>query len=361
VEGLDVAADGSRVALTVNADGTSRLYLLEPRSGKLEPAAVPGNLPAGVAAGLLFPARKPRTLFLGLTTPRVPGDVWQLDVGAKALVRWTRSELGGIDAAALAEPALVRYPAPDGVEIPALLYRPKGPGRKPVVVVWHGGPEAQTRPTFSAADQILVAAGVAVLHPNVRGSDGYGKAYLGMDDGPRREQALQDIPATLDWIARQPDLDPERVAVYGGSYGGYMVLATAAFWPERIRAAVDVVGISSIPTFLESTAPYRRDLRRAEYGDERDPAVREAQRRISPLYRVESIQASLFVQQGKNDPRVPQSEAEQIVEAVRAKGKEVWYLLALDEGHGFRKRENRDHALATALLFLERSLGVASP
>ena len=361
VEGLDVAADGSRVALTVNADGTSRLYLLEPRSGKLEPAAVPGNLPAGVATGLLFPSRKPRTLFLGLTTPRVPGDVWQLDVGARALVRWTRSELGGLDPAALAEPVLVRYPAPDGTEIPALLYRPRGPGRKPVVVVWHGGPEAQTRPTFGPADQILVAAGVAVLHPNVRGSDGYGKAYLGMDDGVRREQALQDIPATLDWIAAQPDLDPARVAVYGGSYGGYMVLATAAFWPERIRAAVDVVGISSIPTFLESTAPYRRDLRRAEYGDERDPAVREVQRRISPLYAVGAIRASLFVQQGKNDPRVPQSEAEQIVEAVRAKGREVWYLLALDEGHGFRKRENRDHALATALLFLERSLGVGTP
>jgi dipeptidyl aminopeptidase/acylaminoacyl peptidase len=359
VEGLDVAADGSRVALTVNADGTSRLYLLEPRSGKLEPAAVPGNLPAGVASGLLFPSRRPRTLFLGLSTPRVPGDVWQLDVGAKALVRWTRSEMGGLDAATLAEPVLVRYRAPDGVEIPALLFRPKGAGRKPVVVVWHGGPEAQTRPTFNATDQMLVAAGVAVLHPNVRGSDGYGKAYLGLDDGARREQALQDIPATLDWIAAQPDLDPARVAVVGGSYGGYLVLATAAFWPDRIRAAVDVVGISSIPTFLESTAPYRRDLRRAEYGDERDPAVREVQRRISPLYRAEAIQASLFVQQGRNDPRVPQSEAEQIVEAVRAKGREVWYLLALDEGHGFRKRENRDHALAASLLFLERSLGVA--
>jgi dipeptidyl aminopeptidase/acylaminoacyl peptidase len=361
VERVEVAADGSRVALTVNADGTSRLWLLEPRSGKLEPAAVPGNLPAGVASALRFPARRPRTLFLGLSTPRVPGDVWQLDLGAKALVRWTRSELGGLDPAALAEPSLVRYRAADGTEIPAFLYRGKGEGRRPVVVVWHGGPEAQTRPVFSAADQILVAAGVAVLHPNVRGSDGYGKAFLAMDDGARREQALQDIPATLDWIASQPDLDPGRVAVYGGSYGGYLVLATAAFWPERIRAAVDVVGISSIPTFLESTAPYRRDLRRAEYGDERDPAVLEVQRRISPLHRADAIRAALFVQQGKNDPRVPQSEAEQIVEAVRAKGREVWYLLALDEGHGFRKRENRDHALATAILFLERSLGVAAP
>jgi len=356
VEGLAVARDGSRVALTVNADGVSRLYLLEPRTGKLAPASVPGNLPAGVAAGLAFPAKKPASLFLGLMTPRTPGDVWQLELGARKLLRWTRSELGGIDPSSLEEPALVRYPAKDGVQIPAFRYRPRGGGKSPAVVVWHGGPEAQERALFSPLAQLLVDAGVAVLLPNVRGSDGYGKAYLAMDDGVKREQALGDIGATLDWIAAQPDLDASRVAVYGGSYGGYMVLATAAFHPERIRAAVDVVGISSIPTFLESTAPYRRDLRRAEYGDERDPEVRAALERISPLGKVEAIQAALFVQQGRNDPRVPQSEAEQIVQAVRAKGREVWYLLALDEGHGFQKRENRDHALATAVMFLERTL-----
>ncbi len=224
------------------------------------------------------------------------------------------------------------------------------------MISWHGGPESQERPTFQPMAQLLVQGGIAVLIPNVRGSDGYGKAYLAMDDGVKREVALGDIGATLDWIATRPDLDPGRVGVYGGSYGGYMVLATAAFYPSRIRSAVDVVGISSIPTFLESTAPYRRDLRRAEYGDERDPAVRAVQERISPLNRVGDISAALYVVQGKNDPRVPQSEAEQIVAAVQGKGKEVWYLLALDEGHGFRKKENRDYYVVTTVAFLERTL-----
>jgi dipeptidyl aminopeptidase/acylaminoacyl peptidase len=172
--------------------------------------------------------------------------------------------MGGIDPSTLAEPVLVRYPARDGTSIPAWLYLPKGQGKRPVVVSWHGGPEAQERPTFQPLAQLLVQGGVAVLIPNVRGSDGYGKAYLAMDDGVKREEALGDIGATLDWIATRPELDSSRVGVFGGSYGGYMVLATAAFYPSRIRAAVDVVGISSIPTFLESTAPYRRDLRRAE-------------------------------------------------------------------------------------------------
>ena len=352
VEGLSVARDGSRLALTVNADGVSRLYFLEPKSGKLEP----GNVPAGVAGALRFPSRNGGSLFLGLGTARGPGDVWQVDLKGRKLVRWTRSEIGELDPAALAEPALVHYPAKDGLQIPALLYRPKGVGRWPVVIVWHGGPEAQQRPTFDPLSQMLVEAGVAVLLPNVRGSSGYGKAYLAMDDGPKREQALGDIGATLDFVAAQPDLDPSRVAAYGASYGGYLALASAAFYPERIRAAVDLVGISRIPTFLEATAAYRRDLRRAEYGDERDPEVRAVQERISPLHRAGDIRAALYVVHGANDPRVPRSEAEQIVSAVREKGREVWYLLALDEGHGLQKKENRDHALRTAVLFLERTL-----
>jgi dipeptidyl aminopeptidase/acylaminoacyl peptidase len=358
VEGLAVARDGSRVAITVNADGTSRLYLLEPRTGKLEP----GRLPTGVAGALLFPSKAPRTLFVGLGTPRVPGDVWQLDPRGGKLVRWTRSELGGRDPATLAEPTLVRYPGLDGISIPAWLYRPPGPGRKPVVVVWHGGPESQERPTFQPLAQLLVDRGIAVLLPNVRGSAGYGKGYLAMDDGVLRERSLTDVGATLDFVAAQPDLDPARVAVYGGSYGGYLVLATAAFYPERIRGAVDVVGISSIPTFLRSTAPYRRDLRRAEYGDERDPEVLAVLERISPLNHAGAIRSALLVVQGKNDPRVPQGEAEQVVAAVRARGGDVGYLLALDEGHGFQKKENRDYALLTTVAFLERMLaGPASP
>jgi dipeptidyl aminopeptidase/acylaminoacyl peptidase len=226
-----------------------------------------------------------------------------------------------------------------------------------VVVLWHGGPESQFRPSFSPWVQFLAAElGLAVLAPNVRGSDGYGKRYLALDDGVRREQALADVGATFDFVAGRPDLDPARVAVYGGSYGGYMVLASMTSFPERVRAGVDVVGISSLPTFLASTQEYRRDLRRAEYGDERVPEVRAVQERISPLNHVARIAAPLFVVQGKNDPRVPQSEAEQIVKAVRANGKEVWYLLALDEGHGFQKKENRDTMTAAVALFLERML-----
>jgi len=357
VEQLAVAQDGSRLALVANADGVSRLYFLEPKSGKLEPGSVPAP---GVVFALRFAGKGGSSLFLGLGAPRVPGDVWQVDLRAKKLQRWTRSEVGGLDFPALAEPTLTHYPAADGLSLPALLYRPKGRGPFPVVVAWHGGPEGQERPVFQPLAQLLVESGIAVLLPNVRGSSGYGKAYLAMDDGPKREQALADIGATLDFVATQADLDSSRVAAYGGSYGGYLTLATAAFYPERIRSAVDVVGISRIPSFLEHTADYRRDLRRAEYGDERDPAVREVQERISPLHRAAAIRAALYVIQGRNDPRVPQSEAEQIVVAVRGAGREVWYLLALDEGHGFQKRDNRDYLLTTTVLFLERTL-LAAP
>jgi dipeptidyl aminopeptidase/acylaminoacyl peptidase len=251
----------------------------------------------------------------------------------------------------------VSYPSTGGLKVPAFLFRKPGEGKRPVVVLWHGGPEAQFRPTFSPFVQFLATElGVAVLAPNVRGSDGYGKRYLSLDDGVRREEALQDIGATLDFVASRPDLDASRLAVYGGSYGGYMVLASMVFYGERIKAGVDVVGISSIPTFLRSTAEYRRDLRRPEYGDERIPEVLAVQERISPLNHVDRLAAPLFVIQGKNDPRVPQSEAEQIVRAVQAKGKEVWYLLALDEGHGFQKKENRDTMTAAVALFLEKQL-----
>jgi dipeptidyl aminopeptidase/acylaminoacyl peptidase len=318
------------------------------------------SLPAGVVTSLAFPDRQSGQLALAMTTPRSPLDVWQLELRSRKLARWTRSETGGLDPATFVEPQLVRYPSGDGVSIPAFLYLPPRdawPGRRPVVVYWHGGPEAQERPDFHPLFQFLaVEMGLAVLAPNVRGSAGYGKAYLAMDDGARREGALADIGATLDFVAAHPALDPARVAAYGGSYGGYMTLATAAFHPDRIRAAVDVVGIASIPSFLQNTSEYRRDLRRAEYGDERDPAVRAVQERISPLSRVDAIRAALFVQQGMNDPRVPQSEAEQIVKAVRAAGREAWYLLALDEGHGYGKKENRDYATQATVLFLQRTL-----
>lgn len=352
VEQLAVAPDG-RVAFTTNADGYSALHLLDPRSGKLSGAA----LPRGVAEAIRFPVGRSDRLAVALALPTSPLDVHVLDLKAGRLERWTRSEVGGLDPAGLVEPELVSYPSAGGVRVPGFLYRKAGEGKRPVVVLWHGGPEAQFRPAFSPLVQFLSSElGLAVLAPNVRGSDGYGKRYLALDDGIRREEALADIGATFDFVASREDLDASRLAVLGGSYGGYMVLASMTFFGERVRAGVDIVGISSLPSFLRSTAEYRRDLRRAEYGDERVPEVLAVQERISPLNRVEKLRAPLFVIQGKNDPRVPQSEAEQIVKAVQAKEKEVWYLLALDEGHGFQKKENRDVMTAAIALFLERQL-----
>jgi dipeptidyl aminopeptidase/acylaminoacyl peptidase len=352
VERVAVARDG-RVAFVSNADGYSLLHLLDPRTGRLAAAA----LPRGVADAIRFPAGRSDRLAVAISPPTSPLDVHVLDLRSGRAERWTRSEVGGLDPSTFVEPELVSYPSTGGVQVPAFLYRKAGEGKRPVVVLWHGGPEAQFRPSFSPFVQFLATElGVAVLAPNVRGSDGYGKAYLALDDGVRREESLADVGATFDFVAGRPDLDAARLAVYGGSYGGYLVLASMVFFGERVKAGVDVVGISSLPTFLRSTAEYRRDLRRAEYGDERVPEVLAVQERISPLNHVARLRAPLFVVQGANDPRVPRSEAEQIVAAVREKGKEVWYLLALDEGHGFQKKENRDAMTAAIALFLERQL-----
>ncbi|BDG04465.1 S9 family peptidase [Anaeromyxobacter oryzae] len=352
VEALELAPDG-RLAFTVNEDGYSRLYVAD------GPGAPPRRIeiPAGEVTRLVFPRGRKDLLALSVMTATAPEDAYVVSLRTGKAERWTRSEVGGLDPATFVAPELVRYPSTDGITVPAFLYRPPGGARRPVIIDWHGGPEGQNRPVLKPTVQYLVTElGFAVLQPNVRGSDGYGKAYLAADDGVKREASLADIGATLDFIGKDPRLDAGRVASWGGSYGGYMVLASLVFQPARIRAGVDVVGISSLPTFLESTQAYRRDLRRAEYGDERIPEVRAVQERISPLNHADLLRAPLLVIQGRNDPRVPQSEAEQIVKAVRANGKEVWYLLALDEGHGFQKKENRDVATAVTILFLERML-----
>jgi dipeptidyl aminopeptidase/acylaminoacyl peptidase len=358
VEAIEVAQDGTRVAVVVNEDGLSALNLLEPRTRRVERV----KLPPGVVTSLAFPRQRSSSLFVAVNGPKSPNDVLRVDVRSKAVERWTRSEVGGLDLATFTEPELVRYPSTGDVRVPAFLYRPPAerfPGKRPVVITWHGGPEGQSRPLFLPFAQFLVnELGYAVLEPNVRGSTGYGKRYLAMDDGVRREAALADIGATLDFVSGTEGLDADRIAVYGGSYGGYMTLASLMLHPDRIRAGVSVVGISSLPSFLENTQAYRRDLRRAEYGDERVPEVRAVQERISPLQQVDRIRPrALFVLQGKNDPRVPQSESEQIVKAVREKGRDVWYLLALDEGHGFAKKENRDLVSASVAQFLSKALG----
>lgn len=367
VGNFSIADDGSHLAFVSNEDGIDKLHVLSLPSHA--PVQLPA-LPLGAIGGSAFSADG-RRIALTLNTATSPSDVYVIGLassasqGTPSLVRWTGSEVGGLDVADFVAPTLVRYPTFDHVDgrprtIPAFYYRPKNAPkgqRLPVVIQIHGGPEGQARPTFSPTAQYLAnELGVALLVPNVRGSSGYGKTYLGLDNAERREDSVKDIGALLDWIQRQPELDSSRVGVYGGSYGGYMVLASMMRYPERIRAGVDIVGISHFGTFLKNTEDYRRDLRRAEYGDERDPAMQAVFDEISPLNHADRITAPLFVAQGKNDPRVPYTEAEQIVKAVRGNGQPVWYLLFDDEGHGFAKKSNSDYFGAATMLFWQQHL-----
>ena len=228
---------------------------------------------------------------------------------------------------------------------------------RPVIVSIHGGPEAQARPGFmSRWNYFIDEMGIAIIQPNVRGSTGYGKTFVALDNGMRREDSVKDVGALLDWIALQPDLDASRVLVEGGSYGGYMALAVATHAGNRIAGAIDVVGVANFVSFLENTESYRRDLRRVEYGDERDPAMRDFLTRISPVNNAAQIRAPLFVVHGRNDPRVPYTEAEQIVTAVRKNGVPVWYLLADNEGHGYARKSNVDYLFYAMIEFLQTYL-----
>ena len=297
-----------------------------------------------------------------LNTPQSSGDVSVMDLSNNSLERWTYSEVGGLNTSKFSIPELIHFPSFDQVDgkprmIPAFITKPKGNGPFPVVIDIHGGPEGQSQPYFNPINQYYAnEMGIVVIEPNVRGSSGYGKSYLQLDNGFKREESVQDIGKLLDWIATQPDLDSKRVAVTGGSYGGYMVLASMTHFNDRLKCAVDIVGISNFVTFLTNTQDYRRDLRRVEYGDERDPKMNEFLQKISPTTNAHKITKPLFVVQGLNDPRVPYTEAEQIVDIVRKNSGEVWYLLAKDEGHGFRKKTNRDFYIWSEVLFLEKYL-----
>lgn len=363
VDGMTMDASRKRGAFVVNEGGVSALYLLDTASREYR--RVPG-LPAGVVSGAEF-SPDGRQLAITINSAQSPSDTWVLGLGRRplvtgALTRWTFSEVGGLDTEKFVAPSLIQYPTFDEVdgaarEIPAFVYTPPGDGPHPVIISIHGGPEGQARPTFSSTYQYWIGElGAAVIVPNVRGSSGYGKTYVGLDNGFQREDSVRDIGALLDWIETQPQFDRERVAVIGGSYGGYMVLASAVHYSDRLRAAVDIVGISSFVTFLENTQDYRRDLRRVEYGDERDPDMRAHLEKISPLNNVDQIAVPMFVVQGHNDPRVPFTEAEQVVEALRENGNTVWYMDALNEGHGYRRKENVDVYRASVVAFLQKYL-----
>ena len=358
VDSFVLSKDGSRAAFSINENGFSSLYLMETSSYKFNKVK---NIPIGLVSGIEF-NRQSTSLGLSINTYQSPSDAYTLELKKDPLeygdlVKWTESEIGGLDTTKFVKPKFFSYETFDGLNIPAFIYKKKSEKPLPVIIYIHGGPESQSRPRFSSTfQQWIDKLGVAVITPNVRGSNGYGKNFLELDNGFKREDSVKDIGSLINWIEKQPDLDASKIAVYGGSYGGYMVLASAVFYSDKLKAAVDVVGISNFVTFLKNTKDYRRDLRRVEYGDERDPKMRDFLEKISPNNNVEKIKVPMFVIQGQNDPRVPVTEAEQIVDALRNSNKQVWYMNALNEGHGYRKKENRDIYQQAVILFLEKYL-----
>ncbi len=356
VTGGSATPDGRLIALQANVDGRSELRLLDGRTLKELPAP---RLPAGSVTASEFHRKLPELAF-GLNGSRGPSQVLSINPATGKVEPWTQPQAAaGVDMTSFGDQQIVRWKAFDGRTLSGLinLPPPRFTGRRPVLVAIHGGPEGQATMGFLGRWNYFVEElGIAVVQPNVRGSSGYGKTFLALDNGMKREDAVKDIGALLDWIGMQPNLDASRVVVEGGSYGGYLSLASAVAYGDRIAGAVDVVGISSFVSFLRNTESYRRDLRRVEYGDERDAAMREFLDRISPLANASKIRKPLFVVHGKNDPRVPVSEAEQIVAQVRANGTPVWYLRGENEGHGFARKENADFQFYALVAFLRQTL-----
>ena len=359
IASFEVSRDGRTVAFLTNENGTSVLHLLELESGRRQRVT---GLPPGIATGgdgTIEFRPDSSEVAVGIASARTPGDVFSVDVRTGRAERWTFSEAGGLNLDQFAEPELITWKSFDGREISGYLYRPPArfTGRRPLIVNIHGGPESQYRPGFLGRNNYWMnELGIAMIFPNVRGSSGYGKTFVSLDNALKREDSYKDVNALFDWIAARPDLDGSKVMVVGGSYGGFMTLAVASTYADRIACAVSLVGISNLRTFLENTEAYRRDLRRAEYGDERQPEIRAFMERIAPVNKAASITRPLFVVQGKNDPRVPWTESQQIVDTLKQRGTPVWYLLAEDEGHGFAKKANADYMFYSSVMFVREFL-----
>lgn len=355
VDNFELSPDGKTIAFVVNEDGIGKLHLMDAVSRK--ELNVPA-LPTGLVSGLEWhPSGK--ELGFNLTSTQSATDVYSLTLSAGKVERWTFSETGGLNTSRFPDAELIKWKSFDDRMISGFLSRPPSTftGKRPVIVIIHGGPEGQARPGFLGRNAyFLNEMGIALIMPNIRGSSGFGKTFLKLDNGFKREDSYKDLAALLDWIKQQPDLDGDRIMVTGGSYGGHATLAVATHYSDKIRCAVDVVGMSNLVTFLERTESYRRDLRRVEYGDERDPAMRKYLESIAPMNRLDKLTKPLFVIQGKNDPRVPAFESEQIVAALKKRNTPVWYLLANDEGHGFSKKPNQDFQFYATIMFVREYL-----
>ena len=356
VDGFDLSADGKTIAYVVNEAGFDRLRILDVASGKVTKV---DNLPAGNISGLeIAPWGE---IGFSLNSAKSAADVWSLDPKTMQLTRWTQSETGGLDPNINVEPRILTTKSFDGLEVSGLLYQPdpaKFPGKRPLIVSVHGGPEGQSTAGFMGRlNYYLNELGIGLFFPNVRGSTGYGKTFVSLDNGPfKREDSVKDMAALIDAVRAEKAVDAGRIGLTGGSYGGYMCYAAAVQLKDKIAATQCTVAISKFVSFLENTNPYRQDLRRVEYGDERDPVQRAKLTEISPLTRVNEIEKPMFVITGANDPRVPKSEADQMVAAIRANGGEAWHLVAADEGHGFAKKANSDYSFLAQLMFWQEHL-----
>jgi dipeptidyl aminopeptidase/acylaminoacyl peptidase len=355
VDAFDVSFDADRIAFVTNENGSNALRFIDLKSLKEQPR--PPLVP-GLIGGIRW-REKSTEIGFHMTSARSPGDVFSYDVKTNKVTRWTNGNNPELNTSEFAEPRLIKWKSFDGLEISGFLYQPpaKFTGKRPVIVNIHGGPEAQYQPGFIGRNNYYInELGVAMIFPNVRGSSGFGKTFIKLDNGYKRKDSVKDIGALLDWIKQQPDLDGDRIMITGGSYGGYMTFATAVDYSDRIAGSVAVVGISNFVTFLNNTESYRRDLRRVEYGDERDPQMRAFLEQIAPLNNAEKIGKPIFVVQGKNDPRVPYTEAVQIVETLKKRNTPVWFMLAGDEGHGFAKKPNADYQFYATVEFARQTL-----
>lgn len=355
VEDYTLSKDKSKIAFSTNESGLIKLYLMDTATKKY---AEIKDLPVGIVSNIEF-TKDGKSLFFAQSTYDSSSDIYRLDLATHKIERWTDSEQGEMQKSDMAQPKLIEWTSFDKMKISGFYYpaSKKFTGKRPVMINIHGGPEGQSMASSLGSNNYYTnEMGVAVIYPNVRGSSGFGKTYIASDNGFNRMNSVKDIGALLDWIAKQPELDKDRIMIMGGSYGGFMTLATAYEYADRIRASVDVVGISDFNTFLKNTEEYRRDLRRAEYGDERDPKMSAFFTKIAPLNNTDKIKKPMFIIQGTNDPRVPLTEAIQMRDKLKAQGNTVWYLEAKNEGHGFRKKENVDFQRLAVIKFMQEFL-----
>ncbi|AZA49348.1 S9 family peptidase [Chryseobacterium carnipullorum] len=355
VEDYDLSKDQSKIAFVTNESGINKLYILDTATKKYVPV---NQIPVGLIGGVKF-SNDGKSLYFSRSAADSGSDIYKMDMASQTIERWTESEQGEMQPADMSVPKLIEWKSFDQMKISGFYYpaASKFTGKRPVIINIHGGPEGQSMASsIGSSNYFTNEMGVAMIYPNVRGSSGFGKTFIAADNWDLRMNSVKDIGALLDWIAKQPELDKDRIMIMGGSYGGFMTLATAYEYADKIRCSVDIVGISDFNTFLKNTEEYRRDLRRVEYGDERIPKMAEFFTKIAPLNNIDKIKKPMFIIQGTNDPRVPVTEAVQMRDKLKAQGKTVWYLEAKNEGHGFRKKENVDFQRLAVIRFMQEYL-----